>query len=195
MDTHTLTAGDTSASLTLPSPADTLSGQDDGELGKQRSDTNFKFEVAIHDAPVSAEALSKKSRTDTSFKFERQATQPESAADSDLATLDVPADADSIIPDDASAMAGRKRQDTNFKFEVTKSDDSDDGAPDLVEALSGRTRKDTSFEFEIVVSSPGSDESLGSTKRKSSSFSFERAATPNGGVSGTVRISVTADSP
>ncbi len=194
MDTHTftLTAGDTSASVTLPA-ANTTSSQGDGSLGKQRIDTDFAFRVAVHDEPISAEAFSKKTRTDTSFKFERQAIQPgsESDAHSDLATLDVPGDADSVIPDDASDMAGRKRQDTNFKFEITTSDPSADDAADLADALGGRTRKDTSFEFEIIVSPPDSDETLGSTKRKSTSFSFERAATPGSSVSGIVRLSVT----
>lgn len=179
MDTFTLTAGDASASVTLPPTAEAPFDQDD-DLRKQRTDTSFKFEVAFHgEAPVSAEALIKKTRSDTNFKFERLATPPDPDADSDLTFSGAHERAGvSLPPDEAPAMAGRKRQDTNFSFEVTTRGDSADDAADSAEALGGRIRKDTSFKFEIVASDPDVVEALGSSKRKDTNFHFERTATP-----------------
>ena len=84
--------------------------------GRKRTDTSFEFEIAASEStPDGTEALTKKSRTDTSFKFERAATP----TDGSLTIIEIQERLGGPdLPDEAPTEAGRKRSDTSFSFEV-----------------------------------------------------------------------------
>ena len=150
LSTLSVTVGDARYTVEAPILA-TIPEDGLGRLagGKKRQDTNFKFEVVLHDGMLdSAESLGGRKRTDTNFEFEVTASEP--------------------APDGTEALTKKPRTDTSFKFEraATPTDGGLTiteiqerlGGPDLQDeapAEAGRKRQDTSFSFALATPDGG----------------------------------------